>query len=550
MAPGWIDVCDGEYGVTLGMRWMREMYPKELAVENGTLRAYVWPPGSRWLDTRRYSRQFGEAESTSYGQGRAIGVSRTTDLFIYFHRGEGPPASVARQFNHPALLVADPDWYCYTRVAGNFHTYDMKGFPKLETALETWIDYMLYHQGLWVWFGHYDFGDFQTVKTRGAGWAFDRGRWAWMNNEALVDWALWLEFLRTGRRDYFEPAEAMSRHILEVDCINSTQYTSGQNVKMWGHRHNVNHWGDGYVGMRVNACTGMKHEYYFTGNLRTKHQLDMVYERDLIRLNRYNSTGDNIGAVLNALLYKWKTGDEEAHKRLIAFVNFCCDIWQKEDFFPYSVTGWDFRESRKYEGEVRPGVTGMFFQNFGAMQTLIALIDLAGHERLKQAIISIADASMRYRTWHWTVCLFYLHAMAYRYTGDQKYLEFIERYGKPQWVNPDRRLWSIRKCVVSLGKANFGAWITHGVPYLMSAIDFRRNDPVIRCDIPRTVKAKPGANRAVVNLDASASEAKTGRLHTFEWILDGKPTATGVSTALAISPCTHRLTLRVADTEG
>ncbi|MFW6162497.1 MAG: hypothetical protein ACODAJ_06980, partial [Planctomycetota bacterium] len=192
-APGWVDLSDGQRGVTLGMRHMREMDAKELAREDGALVAYVWPRRTRLLDTRRYARQYGSGESTSFGQGKAIGVSRTTDLFVYFHQGQGDPAAVAQLFTDPPIVMNYPAWYAATEVFGPIHPYDKEAFPELETCMETWADFWLFHQRLWPWYGIYDFGDFQSVNREGGRWALDDGRWGWINNEALVDMAFWLQ---------------------------------------------------------------------------------------------------------------------------------------------------------------------------------------------------------------------------------------------------------------------------------------------------------------------------------------------------------------------
>jgi len=81
------------------------LIPKELAFEDGALVAYAWPKRTRLLDARRYARQYGSGESTSFGQGMAIGVSRTTELFIYFHAADGEPEREPEQEHRPAHVL-------------------------------------------------------------------------------------------------------------------------------------------------------------------------------------------------------------------------------------------------------------------------------------------------------------------------------------------------------------------------------------------------------------------------------------------------------------
>jgi hypothetical protein len=72
----------------------------------------------------------------------------------------------------------------------------------------------------------------------------------------------------------------------------------------------VNHWGDGYVGARVNASTGFKLHYFLTGDLRTRDQLEMILAANR-RLGGYDCGGDTIGACLSTLMYQWESTGEK-----------------------------------------------------------------------------------------------------------------------------------------------------------------------------------------------------------------------------------------------
>lgn len=553
-APGWIDLSDGKRGVTLGMRHMREMHARELACEDGSLAAYTWPKRARLLDTRRYSRQWGAGESTAWGMGMAIGVSRTTDLFVAFHAGKGEPAALSQVFNDPPIVMNYPDWYASTEVFGPFHVYDLKRFPKLESCMENWLDYWLYCQRLWSWYGIYDFGDLQSVNRGGGNWAYDDGRWGWINNEALVDMAFWLQFFRTGRRDYYRLAEACSLHVAEVDLINSTQYKTGQNAKMKGHRHNVNHWGDGYVGSRVNASTGFKLEYYLTGDLRMKDLLEMIVVSNRSRLGTYNCGGDVIGARVSSLLYKWEaTGEQEYLDALKAFIEWGCDYAEQKNrgVFPYSAQGWDFKQNKHFGGKRVGGHSGgMFFQNFGAGHTLNEFVELTGHERLKKSIIATARTIHESRSWHSGIGLWPLQAAAYRYSHDKRFADWIWKVGTKSWINANRKAWSTQKCVASMGKCMFGAWLTHGMPYYMYEILAHEGAPQPGFGLPSVVRIPEGQQDATVTLDASASKKGKAELKTFEWFLDGKPTAQGAKAEVKLTGTTREVALRVTDADG
>ena len=74
------------------------------------------------------------------------------------------------------------------------------------------------------------------------------GGYAWDNTElATPDW-LWYSFLRTGDKDLWRMAEAMTRHNSEVDT-----YHIGDMAGL-GTRHNVSHWGCGAKEARISQA--------------------------------------------------------------------------------------------------------------------------------------------------------------------------------------------------------------------------------------------------------------------------------------------------------
>ncbi len=217
------------------------------------------------------------------------------------------------------------------------------------------------------------------------------------------------------------------------------------------------------------------------GDLRTRDQLEMILAADRRRLGRYTCGGDTIGACLSILMYKWEaTGEQRYYDSLKAYVDYCCAWEDEHGYFPGHLEGWDFAENRMHPSAERIGGEshGMFFQSFGAGHTLNEFAELAGHQRLRQTLIRTAsDVMAGEPNWHQAIGLYPLMAAAYRYSGDRALLEWIERRGTRRWVDPARERWAGEKCVASLGKCMFGAWLTHGMPYLMDAVADRRGDP-------------------------------------------------------------------------
>jgi hypothetical protein len=298
---------------------MQKMYAKGLSVENGSLMISLWPKRARYLDTRRYSRQFVSGESMSFGQGTAQGVSRSHDVFLYVHNGSAKEAqshAVANSLLQTVFIKAYPEWYVKTEAAGIFTAFNKKNNPQWEKIMENGLEYFLYNQKLWAWYGIYDYGDLQQRPSWDGGWQKLNGRWGWVNNEALVDMWIYEQFFRTGKREYLDAALALSRHTLEVDVINSDNYKGNRYVKMHGHRHNVNHWGDGYVGVRVAAPQGFRLGYYLTGDLRIYDQLKMSMEAhwdSVYGSDKQHATG------LGLLIFFWEATGENIYKKAIDF---------------------------------------------------------------------------------------------------------------------------------------------------------------------------------------------------------------------------------------
>jgi hypothetical protein len=86
---------------------------------------------------------------------------------------------------------------------------------------------------------------------------------AWANSELGPDLWLWYSFLRTGRKDVFRMAEAMTRHTGEVDCYHLGPFAG------LGSRHNVRHWGCGAKEARISQAAYRRFHYYLTADERT-----------------------------------------------------------------------------------------------------------------------------------------------------------------------------------------------------------------------------------------------------------------------------------------
>lgn len=209
-AEGWIDLSDGERGVSIGIRNMLEEYPNRIVVdlEGRRLHAYTWPPTEA---PKSFERWTDDPDGGMVGN-FAQGITKTVELVLNFHDGGEDLARVRETVNavlDPAVAHAEPEWYRNSGVYGTFATAD-NALPILERGLQYKFRYMQFNQHWAPWYGMFDYGDLKIY--------FRNGQWAqWGNNEPAQDFQWWLNFMRTGDRSYYLTAEAMSRHTMDVD---------------------------------------------------------------------------------------------------------------------------------------------------------------------------------------------------------------------------------------------------------------------------------------------------------------------------------------------
>jgi hypothetical protein len=209
-AEGWIDLSDGQRGVSIGVRNMLEEYPNQLTVdlEQNRIHAYIWPPDEVPKSFERWTDQGDGGMVGNFAQG----ITKTTELVLNFHDGSddlGEVRGTVSAFLDPAVAHAQPEWYRNSGVYGTFATAE-NNLPALERSLQYKFDYMQFNQHWAPWYGMFDYGDLKIY--------FRGGQWAqWGNNEPAQDFQWWLNFIRTGDRSDYLTAEAMSRHTMDVD---------------------------------------------------------------------------------------------------------------------------------------------------------------------------------------------------------------------------------------------------------------------------------------------------------------------------------------------
>ncbi len=257
------------------VRWSNFLHPKENVFDpaSGTLGVYLWPLHGAEMDlrpvlirrppdfeewTQKYPDAFHHIEGGALSKAEAEdafgmkkpcpsmgdmrgrngkGMGKTHEIFI------GEP-ELLPPFDAPLFAQATPQYYAFTRAFGQFHPYDPKNFPVIERAMETHLTWVWRHIHEWSkWTGIFDYGDYLSIYDgkRRAWWKYDGGRWGWLNGEVNAEQGLFVQFLRTGKRQWLDFAEAAAWH--RIDCDQLHWHDQFPELIGGMHRHYMTeHW--------------------------------------------------------------------------------------------------------------------------------------------------------------------------------------------------------------------------------------------------------------------------------------------------------------------
>ncbi len=210
-AKGWVNISDGKRGVGVGIKNFLKEYPKGIEIDpiSGILTGSIWPLENGPMNFARHNTEEDGGMLANFAQG----ITKTTEFIYYFHDNmdtEEVGQKMDYVLNSPVAHAA-PEWYTGSKVYGNMAPASAK-YPEFENALQYRYDWWAYNQKHETWYGMFNYGDGKSY--------FFNDRWVqWTNNEPTVDFMLWTNFMRTGNPKYFNMAQAMSRHTMDVDNI-------------------------------------------------------------------------------------------------------------------------------------------------------------------------------------------------------------------------------------------------------------------------------------------------------------------------------------------
>jgi hypothetical protein len=428
-ASGWCHACGPRGGVAFGIRHFWQQYHKSLQVDTrtGRIDAWMWPPEAPALDYRRYARAWGVGEDGAYENGpmpcnyrlAAKGTGKSHELLFYFHTGAadgGEIEALFAAFQNRPLVLAPPAYYAGTKALGHYLARTEDGFDDLEKVIQRPIAYLCAAQEQSRWYGFFDFGDVQTCYAtfhRHDRWESDFGRWGWANGDQVgrLNYALMLQFVRTGDRRHFAFAEANMRHVHDVDATHTHEYPFKMGAEFRDlagsvHRHNAQHWACPYVGSRGAHPAGARIHYFLTGSGRSGDILDEV----LALAERLPEGAARDGHGAGAL-------------------SFLC-AWERTGQAAYRDKTLQILQSYGLE-KIQGGWMAMISAAFGVFDAMVEYTDLSGDGRFIPVILEFAGMCMGpeiEQNWTYPGGYFRIYAEALRFSDrPDRLLEGIAR---------------------------------------------------------------------------------------------------------------------------
>lgn len=288
-ANGSVFVGDVSGGMTVMMKDFWQTYPSSIEVAHArgneaALTMWMWSPESEAMNLCHYDTiahdLLASYEDVQEGLSTPYGIASTHVLWLTLHDkypGKKDFSEMARYLEDDAQLQCTPDYLYAKRAFGIWSLPDTSSVAsaKVEQRLNQYLDF--YEKAIEEnkWYGFWNYGDMMhAYDAERHSWRYDVGGYAWDNTELATPEWLWYSFLRTGRKDVWRMAEAMTRHNSEVDT-----YHIGELAGL-GSRHNVSHWGCGAKEARISQAAFNRFYYYLTTDERTGDLMTEVKDAD------------------------------------------------------------------------------------------------------------------------------------------------------------------------------------------------------------------------------------------------------------------------------
>ena len=256
----WCHVSAPDGGLTVVVPDLAQQFPKELAVSREEVRVHLWPERSgRELDfraatlVRDYWQSWadlapGGAEALARTPSNAQGAAKTHDVWLMHHDGPADTARIARQAHalaRPALVCADPAWTCATEAVGwPLHPRDEERFSAEEAMISDFWHRLMLPYRVFPMTGVIAFGchPYLQYARRDGKWYADFYRLS-----QLVEYGIrrhvWSLYARSGERKYVEYARRFNRFAHDWEMAH---WTAGSKIAggfALGDIHKPFYWG-------------------------------------------------------------------------------------------------------------------------------------------------------------------------------------------------------------------------------------------------------------------------------------------------------------------
>lgn len=215
-ALGWAAIDGGESGLAVGLLDCWQNWPKAIDCRAGRISLELCPE----LPAEMYDGKPLEEENRLYyslregGHSFKIGVAKTHEFCVRYFAGRADAQQLGEFFRaaqEPLLAVAEPEEICRTLAVGDFPAADPDRYGGYDAWLDKALEKHLQRRERAREYGMLNYGD----------WFGERGV-NWGNLEYDLAYGMFLQYLRSGDRRYFERGQQAARHHIDVDVVHAT----------------------------------------------------------------------------------------------------------------------------------------------------------------------------------------------------------------------------------------------------------------------------------------------------------------------------------------
>lgn len=371
----------------------------------------------------------------------------------------------------PVLASTDIEYACATSAMRTVAAFDPVRFPESEELLDDLFERIVVEpRRVLRTYGMIDYGDLMCSHSASppAMWAHFKDQPDIVekmkhcarsyNNEANDQlYALWILFVHSPKRKYFEAAEAYGRHIADVDMIHAQPDGSRGGLI---HYHNCHHWTGGGSPSHT-TLAGLMLQYYLTGNRRIldvcREAADWVWanqepcgifsNREGALVREYTTPIANLLEVYQAT---WEDRYGDLARRSLKWLLLAMP---KPGCFPVSIytagdrgdeaeveqTGWHMRQA----GGMTPQLLYDAVRVFGDREpifkdALLALADryLRGRDEPLTEVLLVGPDKIRLQDPYFNASLI---AYAYELTEDPAYAAYCRYYLREHFPQKGRQ---------------------------------------------------------------------------------------------------------------